>query len=85
MISLPQMRALHRLYPDLCVLHLDAHPDAYLNERDRYNPGTTFTCAAEEVRYGAWAVVALDGSDRLSWVESGYQAMRERLYGATPN
>src|SRR6516164_6186173 len=29
MISLPQMRALHRLYPDLCVLHLDAHTDAY--------------------------------------------------------
>jgi agmatinase len=45
MISLPQMRALHRLYPDLCVLHLDAHTDAYPNdgpgERDRYNPGTT--------------------------------------------
>ena len=52
MISLPQMRALHRLYPDLCVLHLDAHTDAYPNdgpgERDRYNPGTTFTCAADE-------------------------------------
>ena len=52
MISLPQMRALHRLYPDLCVLHLDAHTDAYPNdgpgERHRYNPGTTFTCAADE-------------------------------------
>src|ERR1700739_1154139 len=32
MISLPQMRALHRLYPDLCILHLDAHTDAYPNE-----------------------------------------------------
>jgi agmatinase len=52
MISLPFMRALHRVHPDLCVLHLDAHTDAYPNEgpneRDRYNPGTTFTCAAEE-------------------------------------
>jgi hypothetical protein len=26
MISLPQMRALHRLYPDLCVLHLTRTP-----------------------------------------------------------
>jgi hypothetical protein len=33
---------------------------------------------------GAWAVVALDGSDRLNWIESGYQAMRERLYGVSP-
>jgi hypothetical protein len=32
MINLPQMRALHRLYPDLCALHLDAHTDAYPND-----------------------------------------------------
>jgi hypothetical protein len=42
MISLPQMRALHRLYPGLCVRHLDAHTDAYPNdgpgERHCYNP-----------------------------------------------
>jgi agmatinase len=52
MVSLPQLRALHRIHPDLCVLHIDAHTDAYPNdgpgERDRYNPGTTFTCAADE-------------------------------------
>ena len=28
-ISLPEMRALHRRYPDLAVVHVDAHTDAY--------------------------------------------------------
>jgi len=50
-MTLPQLRALHRVHPDLVVLHVDAHTDAYPEdgaERVRYSTGTTFTRAAEE-------------------------------------
>ncbi len=45
-ITLPQLRALAKHYPDLVVLHLDAHTDTYPLEG--YNTATTFTRAAEE-------------------------------------
>src|SRR5258708_2446789 len=45
-IRLPQLRALHRKYPDLALLHIDAHTDTYPTEG--YNTATTFTRAAEE-------------------------------------
>lgn len=51
-VTLPQLRSVHRKYPDLCVVHLDAHADASVgdgpNYDDRYNTATTFTRAAEE-------------------------------------
>jgi agmatinase len=48
-VTLPQLRAVHRKYADLVVLHIDAHTDTYPGEgRDRYNTATTFTRAAEE-------------------------------------
>lgn len=50
-VTLPQLRALHRGYPDLVVLHIDAHTDTFPGEggeRERYNTATTFTRAAEE-------------------------------------
>lgn len=51
-VTLPQLRALHRRYPDLVVLHIDAHTDTYPGDgnalHDRYNTATTFTRAAEE-------------------------------------
>lgn len=48
-VTLPQLRAVHRAYPDLAVLHIDAHTDTYPGEgADRYNTATTFTRAAEE-------------------------------------
>jgi agmatinase len=48
-VTLPQLRALHRNYPKLALLHLDAHTDAYRGDGvDRYNNATTFTRAAEE-------------------------------------
>jgi agmatinase len=48
-ISLPQLRALHRFYPELVVLHFDAHTDAYpAHGQERHNTATTFTRAAEE-------------------------------------
>jgi agmatinase len=45
-VTLPQLRALHRKYSDLVVLHIDAHTDTYPVEG--YNTATTFTRAAEE-------------------------------------
>ncbi|HYB09934.1 MAG TPA: arginase family protein [Alphaproteobacteria bacterium] len=50
-VTLPQLRALHRKYADLAVLHIDAHTDTYPGEGealDKYNTATTFTRAAEE-------------------------------------
>ena len=56
-VTLPQLRAVHRKYPDLVVLHFDAHTDTYPDEPEmqhygenyrEYNPATTFTRAAEE-------------------------------------
>src|SRR5699024_999517 len=45
-VALPQMRSLARRYPDLCVLHIDAHTDAYPLEG--YNNATPFSRAADE-------------------------------------
>lgn len=45
-ISLPEMRALHRRHPDLVVVHLDAHTDAY--PLDGYNTATAFARAFDE-------------------------------------
>lgn len=51
-VTLPQLRSVHRKYPELCVVHLDAHADASVgdgpNYDDRYNTATTFTRAADE-------------------------------------
>lgn len=45
-IALPEMRALHRVYPDLATIHIDAHTDAY--PIDGYNTATAFVRAVEE-------------------------------------
>ena len=51
-VTLPQLRALHKAYPDLVVLHIYAHTDTYPGAgnqpHDLYNTATTFTRAAEE-------------------------------------
>lgn len=56
-VTLPQLRAVHRRYPDLVVLHFDAHTDTYpdgdppageASNYKAYNPSTTFSRAAEE-------------------------------------
>ena len=56
-VSLPQIRAVHRKYPDLCLVHFDAHTDTYPDVAGQqvpgtniveFNPSTTFTRAAEE-------------------------------------
>lgn len=45
-IALPEMRALHRVYPDLVAIHIDAHTDAY--PLPGFNTATPFSRAAEE-------------------------------------
>ncbi|MGE5062527.1 MAG: arginase family protein [Myxococcales bacterium] len=45
-VSLPHMRALHRICPDLVAVHLDAHTDAYPLEG--YNTATAFSRAFDE-------------------------------------
>lgn len=50
-VSLPQMRALSEVYPDLVVLHFDSHTDAYPEEGGNaitINPATTFSYAADK-------------------------------------
>ena len=48
-VTLPQLRAVHKRYSDLVVLHIDAHTDTVPGAgRDMYNTGTTSTRAAEE-------------------------------------
>ena len=52
MITLPLLRAVKSKFPELAVLHIDAHTDTYQGDgnatHDRYNVATTFTRAAEE-------------------------------------
>lgn len=45
-VALPQMRSLAKQHPELCVLHIDAHTDAY--PLDGYNNATPFSRAADE-------------------------------------
>ncbi|MBT5434454.1 MAG: agmatinase, partial [Rhodospirillaceae bacterium] len=48
-VSLPVMRATRRRYPDMAVLHLDAHTDAWpLAGNDHYDNATQFTHALNE-------------------------------------
>ncbi|MGE0211782.1 MAG: arginase family protein [Parvibaculaceae bacterium] len=68
LVTLPQLRALHRHYGDAVVLHIDAHTDSYPGEG--YNTGITFTRAAEEglvdtsrsFHVGARGTLALSGA-----------------------
>lgn len=48
-VSLPQLRALKRRYPDLVALHIDSHTDSYTYTNEhKYNAATQFTHAAGE-------------------------------------
>lgn len=50
-VSLPLVRAAARIHPDLAVLHVDSHTDAYPVDPDhRYDAATQFTHAAQEQR-----------------------------------
>ena len=45
-VTLPQVRAMARHKPDLCIVHIDAHTDAYPVEG--YNTATSFRHIAQE-------------------------------------
>lgn len=45
-VTLPQLRAISKLHPDLAVIHIDAHTDTY--DVEGFNTASTFTRAAEE-------------------------------------
>lgn len=48
-VMLPQLRAVHQKYPDVAVLHFDAHTDCYpLKSNDHFDNATPFTHAAHE-------------------------------------
>ncbi len=48
-VTLPYLRALAQVYPDLVALHFDAHSDAYRPPRQgHHDNATTFTTAARE-------------------------------------
>ncbi len=47
-VTLPQLRAAHRHFPDLVVLHIDAHTDARAGDERAVATGTTFAHAAEQ-------------------------------------
>lgn len=50
-VSLPLIRAAARVYPDLTVLHMDSHTDAYpIDPIHRYDAATQFSHAAMEQR-----------------------------------
>ena len=48
-VSLPQLRAVHRRYPDVVALHIDSHTDSYTYTNEhKFNAATQFTHAATE-------------------------------------
>ncbi|MGL4286200.1 MAG: arginase family protein [Phreatobacter sp.] len=67
-IALPEMRALHRVYPDLVTVHIDAHTDAY--PIPGYNTATAFSRAVEEglVDVGRSYQVGMRGSTMVPGV-----------------
>ncbi|MEO0995464.1 MAG: arginase family protein [Pseudomonadota bacterium] len=85
-ISLPLLRATSEFYPDLAVLHVDSHTDAYgIDPVHRYDAATQFTHAALEqrVRPSASWHVGLRGTVTLPsvyqhTVSLGYNIMTMR-------
>lgn len=80
-ISLPLIRAAGRVHPDLVVLHVDSHTDAYpVNPAHPYDPSVQFTHAALEqrIRTNASSHVGLRGSTSRPGV---YDYARELGYG----
>ncbi|GAA1822155.1 arginase family protein [Actinomadura chokoriensis] len=57
-VSLPQLRAVSRRFPDLAVVHVDAHTDAFdVPGAGLYTTSTTFLRAEEEGLVGRESVV----------------------------
>lgn len=80
-IALPQMRALARRYPELCVVHLDAHTDAY--PIDGLSNATPFARAFEEGLIDAGRSFHI-GTRRSHMVPGVYEYGRQLGYGIIP-
>jgi agmatinase len=81
-VTLPQLRAVHRKYPDLVVLHIDAHTDTYPGsegERGQYNTGTTFYRAAEEGLVDTANSFHI-GARGTTYLQGAFQHTRSRGY-----
>jgi agmatinase len=81
-VTLPQLRAVHRKYPDLVVLHIDAHTDTYPGgegERGKYNTGTTFYRAAEEGLVDTANSFHI-GARGTTYLQGAFQHTRSRGY-----
>ncbi len=77
-ISLPLLRATSREYPDLAVLHIDSHTDAYgIDPVHRYDAATQFTHAALEQRVspGASWHLGLRGTTMIAGVHEHTRAL----------
>lgn len=77
-VSLPLLRAASNVYPDLAVLHIDSHTDAYeVDPVHRYDAATQFTHAALEqrVRPSASWHVGIRGTTRLPGVHAHTQSL----------
>ena len=46
--TLPQLRAVHKKFPDLVTLHIDSHTDSNPQPETGHDTGTAFTRAAQE-------------------------------------
>jgi arginase len=74
-ITCPVLRAFHRVYPRLSILHVDAHPDLYDEfEGDRYSHACPFARIMEE---GLAARLVQVGIRTLN----GHQAEQARRFG----
>ena len=86
-ISLPLMRAAKTRYPNLSVLHIDAHTDTYRGDGNaihhRYNVATTFTRAAEEGTVDAAQSFHV-GPRGTVMVGDVFDHTREQGYGLIP-
>jgi len=91
-VFLPQIRAVHRKYPDVAVLHFDAHTDCYpLRSNNHFDNATPFTHAANEgvldvaasVHVGTRAPVDADASIQFT-KEIGYRVLPWRDLAKLP-
>lgn len=82
-VMLPQLRAVHGKYPDIAVLHFDAHTDCYpLRSNNHFDNATPFTHAAHEkilnipasVHVGTRAPVNADTSIQFT-EQMGYRVL----------
>ncbi|MEZ5842698.1 MAG: arginase family protein [Hyphomicrobiaceae bacterium] len=81
-VSLPLVRAASRVHPNLAVLHIDSHTDAYeVDAEHPYDAATQFTHAALEQRVSASASfhIGLRGSTTRQGVYAHGKAMGYNL------